>query len=38
MHGMAGIRWRVSRKALIAFTEFGVETKQFAPSPEPHPP
>ena len=26
IHGMAGIRWRVSRRALIAFTELGVET------------
>jgi hypothetical protein len=25
IHGMAGIRWRVSPKALIAFTELGVK-------------
>jgi hypothetical protein len=35
---MAGIRWRVSRKALIAFTELGIETKQSTPSREPLPP
>jgi hypothetical protein len=33
-----GIRWRVSHKALIAFTELGAETKQSTPSREPHPP
>ncbi|MBU6355833.1 MAG: transposase family protein [Rhodospirillales bacterium] len=38
IHGKAGIRWRVSRKALILFTGLGVEAKQFPLSREPHPP
>jgi hypothetical protein len=38
MHGMAGIRWWVSHKALIAFTEFGVEAIQSTRLREPHPP
>jgi predicted ATPase/DNA-binding winged helix-turn-helix (wHTH) protein len=33
-----GTRWQLSHKALIAFTEFGVETKPSTPSREPHSP
>ncbi len=29
MRGMAGIRWRVSRKRLITFTELGVEAIRY---------
>jgi ABC-type nitrate/sulfonate/bicarbonate transport system substrate-binding protein len=38
MRGMAGIRWRVWRKALITFTELGVEAIRFRQPREPHPP
>ncbi len=38
IHVMAGIRWRVSRKALIAFTELGVEAIPSTQLREPHPP